>query len=289
VRCMGGTWQHVYIHNGADLYARYFDDEDMRDFAVAFGQMSARYMLSPKCHQTWYYTNFDVPDLGMVFDPWAFEHAATKDGEGCVHSGWYTRFYPDACAKAFCLTGDRRLLDRAQDFWYYGSKREYQTKQLRGGKDEVNIFAGHLPPKDDTVLETARLFYAASHPRKDDQPPAAVADLRVRLLGDGKAEVRFTAPADRGGGRVVRYQVKAAELPIAPYDDWDYARDTGKRRNWWRAVNCRGEPRPSKPGAEEHFVVTGLPAGETFYFAVRSCDDSENLSPMSNVAAAKPE
>ena len=38
VRCMGGTWQHVYIHNGADLYARYFDDEDMRDFAIAFGQ-----------------------------------------------------------------------------------------------------------------------------------------------------------------------------------------------------------------------------------------------------------
>ncbi|MHC4178411.1 MAG: hypothetical protein ACYSWU_12940, partial [Planctomycetota bacterium] len=68
VRSMGGTWQHVYIQNGADLYARYFDDEDMRDFTIAFAQLSARYMLSPKCHQTWYYTYFDVPDLGLVFD-----------------------------------------------------------------------------------------------------------------------------------------------------------------------------------------------------------------------------
>ena len=153
----------------------------------------------------------------------------------------------------------------------------------------MNIFAGHLPPKDDTVLETARLFYAASHLRKDQEPPAAVADLRVKLLGDGKAEVRFTAPADRGGPRAVRYQVKAAELPIAAYDDWDYARDTGTRRNWWRAENCRGEPRPSKPGAEERFIVTGLPAGKTLHFAVRSYDESENLSPLSNVATAKGE
>ncbi|MFW6108686.1 MAG: hypothetical protein ACOC8D_02620, partial [bacterium] len=61
VRCFGGTWQHVYIHNGAALYARRFGDENMRDFTIAFAQMSAKYMLSPKCHQTWYYTYFDVP------------------------------------------------------------------------------------------------------------------------------------------------------------------------------------------------------------------------------------
>lgn len=286
VKCMGGTWQHIYVHNGADLYAKYFDDEDIRDFVIAFAQFSARYMLSPKCHQTWYYTYFDVPDLGMVFDPWAFEHTDTKDGEGCIHSGWYTRFYPDACAKGYALTGELPLLDKARQFWYYGSKREYQTKGLRGGPNEVNIFATHVPPKDDTVLETARLFYEAAHPRADTQPPEAVKDLKVRLLGDGRAEVSFTAPADRGGGKVVRYQLKAAELPIVPYEQWDYARDLGKRRNWWRAVNCRGEPAPSAPGKQERFVVSRVPQAEKLYFAVRSIDDSSNLSPISNLATA---
>ncbi len=283
VRCMGGTWQHVYIQNGADLYARYFDDEDMRDFTIAFAQLSARYMLSPKCHQTWYYTFFDVPDLGMVFDPWVFDHADTRDGEGCVHSGWYTRFYPDACAKGYSLTGERHLLEKAKEFWYYGSKRRYQTRQLSGGKNEVGLFAGHTPPKDDTVLEVSRLLYEASHPRRDDQPPAAITDLQVKLLDGNRAEIRFTAPADAGGGSVARYQLKSSELPIVPYQQWDYARDAGKRRNWWRAANCQGEAAPSKPGTPERFVVTGLPSGDSFYFAVRSFDQSGNRSPLSNL------
>jgi len=287
VKCFGGTWQHYYVHNGADLYARYFDDEDMRDFTIAFAQMSARYMLSPKCHQTWYYTQFDVPDLGMVFDPWAFEHTDTRDGEGCVHSGYYTRFYPDCCAKGYSLTGEGHLLERGREFWYYGSKRTYRSKGLAGGPNEVYQFAGHRPPKDDSVLETARLFYEAAHPRDDAEPPAAVKDLAVKPLGDGKAEVTFTAPADAGGGQVARYQVKAATLPIAPYEEWEYARDFGKKRNWWRAVNLTGEPKPGQPGAKERFVVSGVPAGETLHFAVRSFDDSDNRSAMSNVAVMK--
>jgi len=108
----------------------------------------------------------------------------------------------------------------------------------------------------------------------------------VKLLGEGHAEVSFTAPADRGGGKVVRYQLKAADLPIVPYEQWEYARDLGKRCNWWRAVNCRGEPAPSSAGGQERFVVTGVPQAEKLYFAVRSIDDSDNLSPLSNLAAA---
>jgi len=283
VRCMGGTWQHVYVQNGADEYARYFDDEDMRDFVIAFGQMSARYMLSPKCHQTWYYTYFDVPDLGHVFDPWLFEHTDTRDGEGCVHSGWYTRFYPDACAKAYSLTGESSLLDNARDFWNYGSKREYQTRQPNAGPGDVGRFAGHTPPKDDTVLEVSRLFYEISHPRRDTQPPDAIRDLQARWSDDNRVEVSFAAPADVGPGRVVRYQVKAATLPIVPYDEWDFARDDGIRRNWWRAMNCQGEPAPSTPGTRERFVVANLPDSPSVYLAVRSFDDSNNRSAISNV------
>ncbi|MCH5377374.1 MAG: hypothetical protein JJ992_25720, partial [Planctomycetes bacterium] len=284
VRCMGGTWQHVYVQNGADAYAHYFDDEDMRDFAIAFGQMSRRFMLSPKCHQTWYYTYFDVPDIGRVFDPWAFEHTDTSDGQGCVHSGWYTRFYPDACARAYSLTGELPLLDMARQFWHHGSKREYQTRQSSAGQDRVGRFAGHAPPKDDTVLEASRLFYETANPRGDTQPPEAIGDLTARRLDDGRIEVSFTAPEDRGGGQVARYQVKAAALPIVPYDEWDFARDDGQRRNWWRASNCQGEPTPSAPGRRERFVTTNLPESPRIYVAVRSFDDSSNRSAISNLA-----
>jgi len=291
VRAMGGTWMHVYIQNGADLYARMLGDddvaEDMRDFTIAFAHFSARYMLSPKCHQTWYYAYLDVPEFGKIYDPWAFEHTDTQDGAGCVHSGYYTRHYVDACTKGYSLTGEAALLTAAKEFWHYGSKRRYRTKQLHAGRDAVGMFASHRPPKDDTVLSTSRLFHEVSHPRRDAQPPKPIADLWVRARPGGKAEVTFTAPADAGGGKVVRYQLKAAPMPIVAYEQFDYARDVGKKRNWWRATNLKGEPRPAAPGTLERFTVTGLPEGDVLYFAVRSVDDSANRSPISASVAMK--
>ncbi len=289
VRAMGGTWMHVYIQNGADLYARVLgnDDsaEDMRDFTTGFAHFSARYMLSPTCHQTWYYAYLDVPEFGRIYDPWAFDHTDTRDGEGCVHSGYYTRHYIDACTKGYSLTGEAGLLTAAREFWHYGSKRRYRTKQLNAGRDAVGMFAGHRPPKDDTVLAASRLFHEVARPRRDAQPPKAVTDLRVRLLPGGKAEVSFTAPADAGGGKVVRYQVKAAALPIVPYEQFDYARDVGRKRNWWRATNLKGEPTPGAPGSPERFTVTALPDAKELYFAVRSFDNSANRSAISNAVA----
>jgi hypothetical protein len=284
VHCLGGSWMHIYVQNGADAYARRFDDEDMRDFTVAFAQFSAKFMRSRKCHQTWYYAFMDVPDLGRIWDPWEFEHTGTKDGEGCVHSGHYTCFYPDACAKGYSWTGEKRLLEEGKLFWHYGSRRNYKSKKPACGPDQVYMFAGHVPPKTDKVLETARLFYEWSHPREDAAPPAAITDLKVSPAGD-RATVSFTAPADEGGGRVARYQVKCSDLPIVSYADWDYARDLGEKRNWWRAANLAGEGRPGAPGAKESFTVTGVPSGAK-YFAVRSYDDSWNRSAISNLAGA---
>lgn len=287
VRSMGGTWMHVYVQNGADLYARRFDDEDMRDFTIAFAQFSAKFMLSDKCHQTWYYTHLDIPDLGMMFDPWAFDHTDTRDGVGCVHSGYYTRHYPDACAKGFSFTGEKHLLEKGREFWYYGSKRSYRTKNYTGAPDEVGFFAHHHPPKDDCTLSTARLFYETAHPRTDLEPPDAVSDLSVKLTGDGRGEVRFTAPKDNGGGRVARYQLKADTLPILPYEEWGFARDSGTKRNWWKAVNLKGEPAPSRPGTRERFVVSDLPNDPKLHFAIRSFDDSNNRSAISNCVSTE--
>jgi hypothetical protein len=281
---LGGTWQHAYVHDAADRYARIFGDEDMIDFTVAFGRFAGRYLLSGKCKQTHYYAYMDVPVRGEAWDPWKFEatHAATKDGDGCKHSGWYTRFLPDAMARAYSWTGDAALLERAKEFWHYGSKRGYQTLKASAGPDRVGAFASHHPPKDDSVLSTSRMFHEWAHPRKDAVPPEPVKDLAVTLLGDGRARVRFTAPADPGG-RVARYQVKGAEFPIVDDREFDFARDRGVRRSFWRAVNLAGEPGPQRAGAQEEFEVTGVPAGPgPLHFVVASFDDSGNRSGLSN-------
>ncbi|MCS7306199.1 MAG: hypothetical protein NZ602_13970 [Thermoguttaceae bacterium] len=291
VVCLGGTWQHFYVQAAAERYARLFDDEDMADFTVAFGQFAAKFLLSRQCKQTHYYTYMDVPEKGRAWDPWEFvpPHNQTKNGQGCEHSGWYTRFFPDAMAKAYTLTGHQPLLEQARLFWHYGSKRAYRSLKMSADWNQVAQFAGHIPPKDDTVLSTARMFYHWAHPRSDTQPPEPIRDLQVRPLGQGKIEVRFTAPKDPGGGRVVRYQLKYAKLPMVEYAQYDFARDDGKKRNFWRAANLVGEPTPQPSGRPERFILS-LPkeamGSEKLYFCLVSYDQQNNQSPLSNVAEA---
>jgi hypothetical protein len=284
-RDIGGTWMLSYIHNACHLLAEQTGDEDMMDYAIASGYFTAKYMLSPTAKQTWYYTALDIPRKGDIWDEWKYDGQQRNElGEGPRHSGWYTRFFPDCCAHTYGWTGDKFLLDRARKFWSFGNRRRYRTTNLT----PKHNFANHRPPKDDSVLSTVRLFYESSHPRKDNRPPASIKDLGVKRLGGGKARVSFTAPTD-AGGQVAKYQLKVDTLPIVPYEEWDYCRDSGRRRNWWRAINCKAEPPPKSPGAKESFVVTNIPDanGMPLFFAARSFDNSGNRSAISNVAKAK--
>jgi hypothetical protein len=283
-RDIGGTWMISYIHGACNLLAEQTGDEDLMDYAVASGHFTARFMLSPVAKQTWYYTALDIPRKGDIWDEWKYDGRQRNEfGEGPKHSGWYTRFFPDCCARAYSWTGEEHLLQKAKEFWSFGNRRRYQTTKLT----QKHNFASHHPPKDDSILSTVRLFYEHSHPRRDTKTPQAIRDLTVKRLGSGRAVISFTAPADIGG-RVTRYQVKVAALPILPYEDWDYPRDSGRRRNWWRATNCKGEPEPAQAGAKESFVVTDVPdaPGRPLFFAVRSFDDSSNRSVISNVFKA---
>ena len=111
--------------------------------------------------------------------------------------------------------------------------------------------------------------------------------MAVVRRGNGQAQITFTAPRDTGGGRLTRYQVKCAELPIVDYDEYDFARDDGKKRNFWRAANLTGEPQSSKPGTQERFIVAGVPEKPLLYFVVASYDEASNRSPLSNVVASR--
>jgi hypothetical protein len=146
----------------------------------------------------------------------------------------------------------------------------------------VNVYSTH----DESVSFSGKMFYIWAHPRRDERPPAAVADLKAALDGDG-ATVTFTAPADEGG-KAVRYQGKCADRPMVDYDTFlrmYAANEERNAMNWWMASNLAGEPLPQSAGRKESFVVTGVPAGAK-YFSVCSFDDSNNRSPLSNVAEA---
>jgi hypothetical protein len=281
-------WMFTYLSPAMECYGRQAPNEDVHDWVIAYGQAVARVLWQPK-HQNLSYGRFlvDFPVKGFAWD-WASWHLPddSKYGKGVKINGYLARFHPDICARAYSLTGEPLLKQRAYDYWFGGSHRGYNRTahhNIGGVGTWVNVVGVH----DETVCLTGRTFYIWSHPRKDDQPPAAVDDLQVTVQGD-KATVRFRAPSDPGG-KPVRYQVKCSDKPMVSYPDFLKAwrqNEDGQVCNWWMAANLDGEPAPAGPGKAESFVVTGVPEGAV-YFAVRSYDDSSNRSGLSNVAQAK--
>ena len=107
-------------------------------------------------------------------------------------------------------------------------------------------------------------------------------------MSQGRGEEE-AAPSD-AEGKVAHYQLKCSDKPIVDYDTFlkNFAANQDKEvANWWMATNLAGEPTPKAVGEKESFVVTGVPANAK-HFAVRSFDDSNNRSPLGNVAQAGP-
>ncbi|MDX9857796.1 MAG: fibronectin type III domain-containing protein [candidate division Zixibacteria bacterium] len=106
---------------------------------------------------------------------------------------------------------------------------------------------------------------------EDVIPPAAIDDLGA-LPGDehGDITLSWTAPGDDdNAGQADRYEVRYSLNPITTM-------------NWSQASLAPAPPTPATAGTSESFVVSNLNPGVRYYVAVRSYDESENASPVSN-------
>ena len=117
--------------------------------------------------------------------------------------------------------------------------------------------------------------------RKDGDAPEAVRDLKAMALGGGKVELTWTAPGDDAGrGAATEYQVKHAAKEITERSDWRNKPDA--EISFWAAANCKGEPKPARPGSKQTFTVEGLEPGAV-WFALKTYDEQPNQSDLSNV------
>jgi hypothetical protein len=270
------------IAGGVHTYYRLTGDEDAHDWVIAFGQALA-YVLWQRHGQQHANMLVDFPRKGVVKDlaSWSLPDD-NVNGKGYRISGYLARFYPDVPARAYELSGAPFLKQRSYDYWNHGSHRGYRASDTKGlGK--VGRWANISGPHAETVCFTGHTFYIHSHPRTDDKAPGAVKDLAVTLAGN-RATVSFTSPADAGGGKVVRYQLKCSDKPIVDYETFlkaYAANEDSNVTNWWMAGNVSGEARP---GAGRMSFVVEVPEGAK-HFAVRSFDDSNNRSAISNDSA----
>jgi hypothetical protein len=106
----------------------------------------------------------------------------------------------------------------------------------------------------------------------DMTPPAAITNLQVANITSNSATLSWTAPGDDGNtGTASGYDMRRSTTPIT-------------EANWSSATKVSGEPSPAAAGTIQSFTVNGLSAGVTYFFALKTSDESGNISPLSNVA-----
>jgi len=195
---------------------------------------------------------------------------------------WFYNVFGRSVVLAYDVTGDERMRDLALGM-------TQGRTAVKSAHPTLLAFAydqtGHKRYLSERAASYARLggyFPAcAAHlwlkRRPDTTPPAAVTDLAALPGGAGEVRLAWTAPGDDGNkGSAAVYQIKWADLPLVETA-------AGKTQvNFWAAENVAGEPKPRGAGSKEAFVIKTVKPG-TYYFAIKSRDEYNNESPISNV------
>jgi len=106
--------------------------------------------------------------------------------------------------------------------------------------------------------------------RDDLTPPAAVTDLTVVDSTLSSLTLQWTAPGDDSvTGTATAYRIVYSGVVIT-------------EGNFALADSVLNPPAPQAAGSVETFEVLGLNTGTTYYFALKSVDDEDNLSGISN-------
>ncbi|MCP4583610.1 MAG: T9SS type A sorting domain-containing protein [candidate division Zixibacteria bacterium] len=152
-----------------------------------------------------------------------------------------------------------------------------QTFTLNGLVQEITYY--FAIKTCDEVPNWSGLSNNASGTTPDQTPPAAIGDLTA-LTGDeiGELSIDWTAPGDDDqNGTAASYIIKAHADMITD-------------ANWDSALTISDPPTPLESGSQHNFVIAGLNPGQVYYIAIKTIDDYDNYSAISNVdsAEAKP-
>ncbi len=121
--------------------------------------------------------------------------------------------------------------------------------------DGLLILGGYVPGGADTL------------------PPSRVIDLAATPVSSGSIRLAWHAP---GGnlyeGSASQYDIRYSISPITD-------------ETWGAAAQAVSEPIPSRGGAIESYLVTGLETATEYSFALKAVDQASNWSALSNVAS----
>ncbi len=109
----------------------------------------------------------------------------------------------------------------------------------------------------------------------DTTAPAAITDLAVTGAGVAEVTLSWTAPGDDGAtGTATAYDVRVSTSPITTDVEFQAASPV-----------TTGVPAPAAAGTVQNAQVTGLAQGTTYWFAIKTRDEVNNWSGLSNTAS----
>ncbi len=130
-----------------------------------------------------------------------------------------------------------------------------------------------IKAKDDNGNEAGLSNIASGQILGDITPPSAVLDL-ASFATEEMITLMWTAPGDDGdNGTAEFYDVRY---------NTEHIDDT----NWNDSYQCDNEPVPMPAGAEQQYEISGLLQGEVYYFGMKSADENNNYSLISNIISA---
>ncbi len=116
----------------------------------------------------------------------------------------------------------------------------------------------------------------------DTTPPGAITNLVASTgANDGEINLTWTAPGDDGytgnNEPTAKYHVRYATFS-----------PTGNVELWWQSATVFNQNWPVSPqGTTENRIVTGLAKGTRYYIAIKTQDESNNISGIQIVASAE--
>ena len=117
---------------------------------------------------------------------------------------------------------------------------------------------------------------AGARPVTEDlTPPGEIKDLNVTHVSASSVLLAWTAPGDDEyfmGSIASAYEIR-------------YSTDTISEQNWNDVKVIINTPSPNIPSFKDSIVVSELPIGYNYFFAVRTVDENRNISKISNLVS----
>lgn len=144
-------------------------------------------------------------------------------------------------------------------------------KSIPGWDYELMYDTRHPKNRGYDVMARVWLDSLGLVPPLDTIPPSPVSDMSIVAAGPATATLAWTAPGDDSTvGYASIYDIRYSTSPIT-------------EESFALASEAHSEPRPLAQGTDQEFIVSGLSPGHTYYFALKSLDEAQNVSALSNI------